>query len=336
MNISQLIDKNYYSCSILQDMEGLFKFLKDSLYLVVIDKELKVAGIVNQIDLINHPTGRIIDFDFSKPSVSTETSIVDVYNLMASSCANCLPVYDNMEFMGVISINHLSHYLLNQYKKHDLIYQRAIHDLRNPISNIIGLNSLLEDSIQEPENIEIIDLTKTAGNHALEILNKLLFIEKHESDQYKLEITDLNYFVRECLTELKGILSNKQVQLLLSLSNEKFPYLIDRMHFKRAIHNVVSNAIKFSYPNGTIYGFTQISGNTFTLKIVDSGIGIPLEKQLFVFDQFTESSLPGTIGESSTGLGLYLAKNCIERLKGKIWFDSVEGQGTTFFVEFKA
>ncbi|GGI25139.1 ATP-binding protein [Pedobacter mendelii] len=53
------------------------------------------------------------------------------------------------------------------------------------------------------------------------------------------------------------------------------------------------------------------------------------------FDQFTESSRPGTIGESSTGLGLYLAKNCIERLKGKIWFDSAEGQGTTFFVEFK-
>ncbi|HTN20713.1 MAG TPA: ATP-binding protein [Pelobium sp.] len=335
MNISQLIDKNYDSCSILENMEELFELMKNNLYLVVLDEELKVAGIVSQNDVINHPTGRVIDFDFSKPAVSTKTSIVDAYNLMASSCTNCLPVYENMKFMGVISINHLAHFLLNQYQKHDLIYQKAIHDLRNPILNIIGLNSILEDSNQEAGNMEIINLITIAGNHALEILKKLLFIEKQESDQYRLEIADLNNFMRECLTELKGILLHKEVKLLLELSDEKFPYLIDKMHFKRAVHNIVSNAIKFSYPNSTVKAFTRISGNTFTLKIEDSGIGIPLDKQLFVFDHFTESSRPGTIGESSTGLGLYLAKNCIERLKGKIWFDSTEGQGTTFFIEFE-
>jgi CBS domain-containing protein len=94
MNISKLIDKNYASCSILEDMEELFEWLKSIPYLVVINEELKVAGVVNQNDLINHPTGRIIDFDFSKPIVSPEISVNEVFKLMLSTNSNCLLVYE--------------------------------------------------------------------------------------------------------------------------------------------------------------------------------------------------------------------------------------------------
>ena len=123
---------------------------------------------------------------------------------------------------------------------------------------------------------------------------------------------------------------------MCELPNKKFYYNIDRLHLKRTIHNLASNAIKFSHPNSKVHVSSDITGKTFTLKIQDQGIGIPKIKQPYIFDKFTNACRPGTHGEVSTGLGLYFAKICIERLKGKIWFTSAEGQGTIFFIEFTA
>lgn len=335
MNISLLIDKNYSSCSILEDMEELFEWLKESNYLVVVNEELKVAGIVNQNDLIAHPTGRIIDFDFSKPTVSPDSSVIDAFNLMVLFSTNCLPVFNKVEFLGVVFINDLTRHLIKEIERYKMVFQEVTHDIRCPIANIISLNGMLEENLEKPENIELLEMSKQASSHALDILSELLLIERSENEQNAVELTDLNDFFRECLDNLKGILSTKKIELICELPNEKFPYLINKVQLKRTVHNITSNAIKFSYPGSKIHVSSIISGKQFTLTIRDRGIGIPLIEQPCIFDQFTHSSRPGTSGEQSTGLGLYFAKSCIERLRGKIWFESTEGQGTTFFVEFK-
>lgn len=335
MNIRQLIKKDYPTVSINDDIASIEKNLTPGSYLVVLNEKLEAIGLISYCDIFNHPAGMVKDCNLSKPPVSPDCKISEVFKLMENACTDVLPVYIDQEFVGVISHHDLTRYMVRQHDRYKLIFQQVVHDLRNPIANIIGLNRLLEENLEKPENIELTTMTKDASIHALDILSGLLFIEKNENEQSGAEITDLNKFIREGLTDLKGILTIKNIQLVCELANEEFYYLIDRLQLKRTIHNLASNAIKFSYPNSKVHVSSMILGKIFTLKIQDQGIGIPLNKQPYIFDQFTPASRPGTSGELSTGLGLYFSKACIERLKGKIWFESIEGQGTTFFVEFK-
>ncbi|MCO5946761.1 sensor histidine kinase [Mucilaginibacter flavidus] len=103
------------------------------------------------------------------------------------------------------------------------------------------------------------------------------------------------------------------------------------------MHNILSNAVKFSPKNGLINISSKIIKSGFNkpkwlLAIKDDGIGIPFEIQGFVFDQFTQAQLPGTEGETPTGLGLYFAKKTMEQHGGRIWFESVENKGPLFLL----
>lgn len=104
------------------------------------------------------------------------------------------------------------------------------------------------------------------------------------------------------------------------------------MQLKRAIQNVISNAIKFSYPNSTIKMSSKIEGGQIILKVLDAGIGIPEKYQNDIFEKFTAAGRVGTNGEPSTGLGLCFSKQCIEQHGGQIYFKSAEGKGTKFYI----
>lgn len=336
MNISQIIKKDYPTVSVKEDVASFADKLMPGFYLVVLNEKKKAIGLITHYDYLKNPNGKVADCNFSEPKVCPEFNIIEVLKIMDSSGKDTLPVFQEDVFKGVISNFDLSQYLFSQLDGYKTLFQKVVHDLRNPIANIIGLNSMLEENLQKPENIELLEMTREASLQALDILSELLFIERKENEQMGVESTDLNGFIGECLDNMKGILSTKNIELVCELPNEEFLYLIDRLQLKRTIHNIASNAIKFSYPGSKVRVSSLISEKGFTLKIRDRGIGIPLNKQPHVFDKFSPSSRPGTSGEQSTGLGLYFAKNCIERLKGKIWFESAEGEGTTFFIEFPA
>lgn len=335
MNICQLIKKEYLTVLLHEDMPPLANGLTSDFYVVVSNEEMKAVGLLTHYDILNHPKGKVKDSNFLKPPVSPDCEVAEVFNLMEKTGTDTLPVFNQNDFVGVITRNDLTQHLIDQLDRYKLIFQQVTHDLRNPITNIMGLNRLLQENLEKEENLELTEMIREASVHALDILNVLLFMEKKENDQSEIEITELNDFIMDSLINLKGILSTKNIELVCNLSQEKFWYLIDRLHLNRTIHNLASNAIKFSYPNTKIHVSSIILGNTFTFIIQDHGIGIPEHKQAFIFDQFTPASRPGTNGEKSTGLGLYFAKAFIERLKGRIWFDSKEGLGSTFFIEFK-
>ncbi|MFC3559473.1 ATP-binding protein [Pedobacter jamesrossensis] len=336
MNISPIIKKDYLTVSSKEDMASIAKNLLPGHYLVVLGEKRSRVGLITYTDYLKNPNGKVADCNFGEFKVSPEFMINETLNLMASSGKDALPVFKDDVFEGVVTSFDLSQFLISELDRYKLVFQKVAHDIRNPISNIIGLNGMLEENLQKPENIELLEMTKGASLHALDILSELLFIERQDSEQIGLEITELNGFIRECLDYLKGIYSPKNIELVSELPNEAFFYPVDRLQLKRTIHNIASNAIKFSNPGSKIHVSRLVFAKHFTLKICDSGIGIPLNIQAHVFDKFTHSSRPGTNGEKSTGLGLYFAKTCIERLRGKIWFESTEGEGTTFFIEFTA
>lgn len=315
-------------------MEDIKLSLTPESYLVVLDDDLKAVGFISLSDMANYPKGRIKSLSFLKSPVTPNCEILEALTLMDKLGTNVLPVYLGKEFVGVVCYHELTRQLAKQLDRYRFTLQQVAHDLRNPLLNIIGLTTLLEESLEKPENLTITSMTKESSIHALDIVSGLLFIENKENEPSGTELTDLNEFIKECVNSLRGVLSLKKIDLTCELAPEKFLYQIDRLLLKRAIHNLTSNAIKFSHPGSRIYVSSFIEEKRFVLKITDTGIGIPVQQQAFVFDQFTLTSRPGTAGEKSIGLGLYFVKASIARLGGRIWFESREGEGTTFFIEF--
>jgi signal transduction histidine kinase len=114
-----------------------------------------------------------------------------------------------------------------------------------------------------------------------------------------------------------------QMPLILTINKEKIA---------RVINNLVTNAIKFSKSGADIHVKLDIDSDGTRLSVADNGIGIPDDLKNKIFDLFTEAKRYGTSGEQPYGLGLSISRQIVEAHNGRIWFESIVGNGTTFYV----
>lgn len=112
MEIRHLIDQNYYSLSILEDMQQIAEWLQQQNYYAIVDEELKTVGIVTAQDFVQHQHSQLIDHDFTKPSVRPDQNIREVFEVMKSTQSSYLPVFDGARFVGVVSLWSLTERLL--------------------------------------------------------------------------------------------------------------------------------------------------------------------------------------------------------------------------------
>lgn len=333
MKIGKLVNKNYKSISLLEGTRDIFVSLKDHHYLAIQEEDSSIVGIITFTDLLNNPDSRAVcDCNFTKPRVHPDQTIHDVFSIMKESQLDFLPVYENVQFIGVISLFSLTECLVKTINDNQQNYQRAVHDLRNPISNIQGLNNVLTIALSDEENQDLINLVNLSCRHALDILDDILLVELDEIKSLNKVDTEMNHFCSQCINEQLGLSLLKNIKVVTDFQNTEIIKAIDRNQFKRAVQNVFLNAIKFSYPSSTIKIVTKIVDEKFVLKIVDAGIGIPTNLQPEIFNQFTIAQRAGTNGEASTGLGLCFTKQCVEQHGGTIYFKSVEGQGSKFYI----
>lgn len=333
MKINALVNRNFATTSIFEDTRDVSNSLHSVDYLAVIDEELRPAGIVTLKDLHLNQEGRsLIDCNIQKPKVSPDQTIFEVFTIMNDTGYHFLPVYENEQFVGVISLIDITGRFAQALTESKQDYQKVIHDLRNPISNLNGLVHLLSASITDTENHDLIKLCGLSCKHAINILDDLLNLEIDESKPLYKELTEMNGFFRDCVSEQLGLSLLKNIKIETSFCKEEVFKEIDCIQFKRAIHNVISNAIKFSYPNTTIKVSSKTEGSNIRLKVLDAGIGIPENDQPSIFNRFTSAGREGTNGEPSTGLGLCFSKQCIEQHGGSIYFNSTEGKGTKFYI----
>ena len=103
--------------------------------------------------------------------------------------------------------------------------------------------------------------------------------------------------------------------------------------FTHVLRNLLTNAVKFTPAGGQVTITLQKEGGKIMLQVSDTGIGIPAHLQESIFQKFTKANRLGTEGESTTGLGLYIVKQIVEKHKGKIWVESKENAGSTFFIQ---
>lgn len=199
------------------------------------------------------------------------------------------------------------------------------HDLRAPTSSIIGLvNAILgEPNLERTDIVNYLNLVKSAASFQLDLINNLLDWSLLETGNfnYSLEPKNLEYAVYNSLNSIRGLAEQKKIKLDVKVHS--CLVLIDLNLFSRIMINLVSNAIKFSYPESKIYiQSKELKNNRIEIMVKDNGVGFDKEvlDKLFTFKE--KVSRHGTSGEKGTGFGLSLCKDMVKILGGKLKIES--------------
>ena len=212
----------------------------------------------------------------------------------------------------------------------------ASHEFRTPLSTIMSSASLISKYTLETHNekrVKHINRIKSAVSNLTGILNDFLSLSKIEEGKIKIkkEMTSVKSICQLVIDEVKGLL--KEGQVIHHQHNEKFvEFLTDKHILKNVLFNLLSNAIKYSPANSIIECHSLKRNEYYEFVIKDQGIGIPETDQKHLFTRFFRASNVENI--QGTGLGLSIVKRYVDLLGGSIHFESIMGEGTTFFVQF--
>lgn len=212
----------------------------------------------------------------------------------------------------------------------------AAHDLRNPISAVKMSTSLMLTMFNRnltEEQIELLNETQDITGYMLNILNDLLDITAIEAGKLnlKLEKQDYGEFLKHTVKVNKFLADNKKMSLELKI-DENIPFMnFDKSKLNQVLNNLISNAIKFSYPERKVTVEAIKDNGTIITSVIDEGQGIPPEDLPKLFKEFQKTSVRATGDESSTGLGLAITRKIVEGHGGKISVESEVGKGSRFF-----
>ncbi|MEJ2113792.1 MAG: ATP-binding protein [Flavobacteriaceae bacterium] len=229
----------------------------------------------------------------------------------------------------VEQIKHLED--INRVK--DKLFSIVSHDLKDSLTSIKGFIDLLsEGDISEEEFDKLIPELSDNANNATMLLFNLLNWSKSQMQSLEANpsLFDVQEIFQDKINLIEQRLDSKGIKLI-DRSLKDFAYA-DRSMIEIVIQNLLTNAVKFSHAGDIITISNHISNGSSVLSVSDTGVGISEENidKLFKSNTFTTT---GTKNEKGTGLGLSICKELVELNKGKIWVESSEGVGSTFYVQ---
>lgn len=220
---------------------------------------------------------------------------------------------------------------LNQTKQK--LFSIIAHDLRSPIAQLKGSLELVNKDYISPEVFKEISAQLFYEVDQLQsTLDNILrwSLSQFEGIQTKPEKISLPEVVKGKLALFET--SRKKKNITIHLESIDLFIWADPDHFKLAIRNLLSNALKYSYPNSAIIIRGSTKDKQVIIEIADKGIGLNDEMKYSLFNAVTMNSTIGTLQEKGTGLGLKLCKEFIEKNNGKVWVESIENVGSSFYI----
>lgn len=210
----------------------------------------------------------------------------------------------------------------------------ASHEFRTPLSTALSSIELIEvytKTEQQPKRQKHIERIKSAIKNLINVLNDLLSLSSLDEGKIKLEKEPF-ILQKECarfMDDIRAMLKKGQ-QLHHEELPEELEVFLDKKALRIIIHNLLSNAIKYSEEGKSIFCKNEIENNHLRITVKDEGIGIATKDQKHLFDRFFRAHNVENI--QGTGLGLSIVKEYLDLMGGSIAFESVEGKGTTFWV----
>ena len=214
----------------------------------------------------------------------------------------------------------------------DEIIHVVSHDLRTPLSQILGVVNLLKVCEDSRDASEYIDWIKDSTEHMMNMVNKILDLESIGSSNLSIQDIELDELILKITEQFNVRLRDKDI----TVKSEVLPSArlsTDKTYLLQILENLLSNAAKFSPAHSTIFMNVSDNQGFIRIEIVDNGPGIRKDEQDKLFKKFQRLSAVPTAGERSTGLGLAIVKRFTEMLGGKIGVESSYGNGATFWVE---
>ncbi|MVM30004.1 response regulator [Spirosoma sp. HMF4905] len=212
------------------------------------------------------------------------------------------------------------------------------HEIRTPMNGVIGMTSLLEDTILSDEQREYTNTIRSCGESLLGVINDILDFSKIESGHLELEQQDID--LRDCIEEVLDMFAGKAAQIGLDLIYQidyQVPTQIvsDRLRLRQILINLVGNAIKFTQQGEIVVSVHLLKhlpdqAVELAFEVRDTGIGIAANKIDRLFKAFSQVDSSHTRQYGGTGLGLIISQRLIELMGGSIHVESELGKGTSF------
>ena len=219
------------------------------------------------------------------------------------------------------------------------------HELRTPLTSVRSyVDALADGAIDDPEMAQnFLGVVQDETQRMIRMINDLLALSRLDQGtmDVRLEIVNLNSLFNFVLNRFDMIIEsdakntdtpNKNYNIQREFTNEDVWVEVDPDKFTQVLDNIMNNAVKYSPDGGTITARLIKTKTRAILSISDQGLGIPRKDLDSIFNRFFRVDKSRSRAQGGTGLGLAISKEVVERFNGRIWVDSVENRGSTFYI----
>jgi signal transduction histidine kinase len=211
------------------------------------------------------------------------------------------------------------------------------YELRTPLTNIIGFSELLANPIfgtLSPRQREYLDDIAFSSKTLLAIIDDILDLATIDAGALELKLTpvDVRAVIDHAINGVRERAARARLTLDIAIADEATTFMADESRVRQVLYNLLSNAVGFSKPEGTIHLSCWTEGGTMVFSVEDQGVGIPKEQQRRIFERFESSSQGGK--HRGAGLGLSIVKSLVDLHGGDMTLESEPGRGTKVTVRF--
>ena len=297
------------------------------------------------VEFIDAHKDKLKDFDLVKQVIyqiitSPQNTVVEEIGMV--SPAKMLKIVGNpvlgeqQEVLGhMIVLHDITHEKQLEQMREDFI-SMIVHDLKNPLAGVIGFSEIMLNKAQK-RGIDDFERFLTGilyqANTLHDMVNNILEVHKMEDGSMEIQknVSEFQEIVESAIRQVEVSAKQKDIAINSTIPADFPAVFVDQTKMIRLFANILSNGVKYTPKNGTITVYAEVQNDTILAGVTDTGKGIPSEYLDTIFDRFAQVDRKRQGKAASVGLGLYFCKLVVEAHGGKIWAESEQGKGSTFY-----